>query len=70
MRLPDMYMRKMAVGPAARVASTSCKPVEDNIEAIAEAFGRAPNDMTTIVLDRPRHDDLIEDIRVPARASS
>src|SRR5436305_13791358 len=31
--------------------------------AIAEAFGRRPNDVTTIVLDRPRHHDMIEDIR-------
>ena len=34
-----------------------------NIEAIADAFGRRVNDITTIVLDRPRHHDLIEEIR-------
>jgi fructose-1,6-bisphosphatase II len=39
------------------------KPVEENVRAIAEGYGRAPNDITTIVLDRPRHEDLIEDIR-------
>jgi fructose-1,6-bisphosphatase II len=38
-------------------------PVGDTIRAIAEAFGRRVNDITTIVLDRPRHHDLIEDIR-------
>ena len=63
MALPDMYMRKMAVGPAARGRSTSLRPVAENIQAIADAFGRRPNDITTIVLDRPRHHDLIEEIR-------
>ena len=61
--LPDMYMRKMAVGPRARGAIDLTRPVGDNIRAIAEAFGRGVNDLTTIVLDRPRHHDLIEEIR-------
>jgi fructose-1,6-bisphosphatase II len=63
MRLPDMYMRKMAVGPAARDRIDLGKPIVDNIQAIADAFGRRPNDITAIVLDRPRHHDLIEEIR-------
>jgi fructose-1,6-bisphosphatase II len=62
--LPDMYMRKMAVGPKARGTIDLGKPVGDNILAIADAFGRMVNDVTTIVLDRPRHHDLIEEIRV------
>ena len=61
--LPDMYMRKMAVGPRARGSIDLLRPVGENIEAIAEAFGRRVNDVTTIVLDRPRHHDLIEEIR-------
>ena len=61
--LPDMYMRKMAVGPRARGAIDLTRPVGDNIRAIAEAFGRGVNDLTTIILDRPRHHDLIEEIR-------
>ena len=63
MSLPDMYMRKMAVGPTARGAIDLLRPIGENIEAIAEAFGRRVNDVTTIVLDRPRHHDLIEEIR-------
>src|SRR5213596_3486449 len=63
LRLPDMYMRKMAVGPRARGAIDLLKPIAENISAIAEAFGRRVNDVTTIVLDRPRHHDLIEEIR-------
>jgi fructose-1,6-bisphosphatase II len=62
--LPDMYMRKMAVGPKARGAIDLGQSVGDNIRAIADAFGRMVNDVTTIVLDRPRHHDLIEEIRV------
>jgi fructose-1,6-bisphosphatase II len=61
--LPQMYMRRMAVGPVARGRIDLLRPVGDNIRAIADAFGRRTNDITTIVLDRPRHHDLIEDIR-------
>jgi fructose-1,6-bisphosphatase II len=62
--LPDMYMRKMAVGPVARGKIDLTRPVAENIAAIATAFGRQAADVTTIVLDRPRHHDLIEEIRV------
>ncbi|HEV7133830.1 MAG TPA: class II fructose-bisphosphatase [Gaiellaceae bacterium] len=61
--LPDMYMRKLAVGPRARGSIDLLRPVAENVEAIADAFGRRVNDITTIVLDRPRHHDLIEEIR-------
>ena len=61
--LPDMYMRKLAVGPRARGCVSLTQPVGDNIRAIADAFGRMTGDVTTIVLDRPRHHDLIEEIR-------
>ena len=63
LRLPDMYMRRMAVGPRAKGNIDLRKPVADNIHAIADSFGRQVNDITTIVLDRPRHHDLIEEIR-------
>jgi len=63
LRLPDMYMRRMAVGPRARGRIDLAKPIAENIAAIAESFGRNTNDITTIVLDRPRHHDLIEEIR-------
>ena len=62
-RLPQMYMRKMAVGPQARGRIDLRKPVAENVRAIAEAFGRNPNDVTAIVLDRPRHHDLVEELR-------
>ena len=63
MPLPNLYMRKMAVGPRARGKIALDRPVGENIEAIAAAFERRVNDITTIVLDRPRHHDLIEEIR-------
>jgi fructose-1,6-bisphosphatase II len=62
-RLPQMYMRKMAVGPQARGQIDLRSPVADNVRAIAEAFGRNTNDVTAIVLDRPRHHDLVEELR-------
>jgi fructose-1,6-bisphosphatase II len=61
--LPAMYMRKMAVGPVARGRIELGSPVGDNVRSIADAFGRMVNDITAIVLDRPRHHDLIEEIR-------
>ena len=62
-RLPDMYMRRIAVGPRARGRIDLTRPVAENVAAIADAFGRNANDITTLVLDRPRHHDLIEEIR-------
>jgi fructose-1,6-bisphosphatase II len=61
--LPDMYMRKMAVGPRARDHISFERSIADNIRSIADAYGRMVNDITTIVLDRPRHHDLIQEIR-------
>ncbi|HSC93207.1 MAG TPA: class II fructose-bisphosphatase [Gaiellaceae bacterium] len=61
--LPQMYMRKMAVGPRARGKIDLLGAVGDNVRAIAEAFGRQVGDITTIVLDRPRHHDLVEELR-------
>jgi fructose-1,6-bisphosphatase II len=61
--VPQMYMRKLAVGHVARGHIDLLAPVADNIHAIAEAFGRKPMDITAIVLDRDRHDDLVQEIR-------
>ena len=61
--LPDMYMRKIAVGPVARGRIDLLAPIAENVAAVADAFGRKPNDITAIVLDRPRHHDLLEELR-------
>lgn len=62
-RFPDMYMRKMAVGPVARGAIDLLRPAGENVQAIADAFGRRVGDITTIILDRRRHHDLVEEVR-------
>jgi fructose-1,6-bisphosphatase II len=61
--LPPMYMRTLAVGPRARGAVRLTDPPAQIVAAVAESFGRGVNDVTTIVLDRPRHHDLIEELR-------
>lgn len=61
--LPHMYMRAMSVGPRARGEIDLRRPVGENVRSVADAFGRTVNDVTTIVLDRPRHHDLIEELR-------
>src|SRR4030095_14108334 len=60
---PDLYMEKLVVGPSSRDAVSLDAPVKDNLAAIAERLGRHMQDLVVIVLDRPRHDKLIEDIR-------
>ena len=61
--LPRMYMKKMAVGPVAKGRIDLRRPVGENLAAIADAFGRQVGDITAIVLERPRHDDLVAEIR-------
>jgi fructose-1,6-bisphosphatase II len=61
--LPDMYMRRIAVGPRARGRIDLTRPISDNVAAVSDAFERNPNDITVLVLDRPRHHDLIEELR-------
>lgn len=63
LRVPDMYMSKIVVGPRARGYIDIDAPVEENIQAIAESIGRRPSEITVAVLDRERHEKLIEDIR-------
>src|SRR5215208_807505 len=63
LRTPDMYMSKLIVGPRARGRIDIDAPVAQNIHTVAEANGRKPSEITVAVLDRPRHEDLIEQIR-------
>jgi len=63
LRTPDMYMSKLIVGPQAKGNIDIDAPVSENIHAIAEANGRKPSEITVAVLDRERHEDLIEQIR-------
>ncbi|MBM4407070.1 MAG: class II fructose-bisphosphatase [Chloroflexi bacterium] len=60
---PDTYFDKLAVGPlAAGKVDIRLSPTE-NLHRIAAALGRGVNDLTVIILDRPRHADLIREVR-------
>jgi fructose-1,6-bisphosphatase class II len=60
---PDLYMEKLVVGPSSKHAVHLDASVEDNLNAIAKCLGREVEDLVVIVLDRPRHEKLINDIR-------
>jgi fructose-1,6-bisphosphatase II len=60
---PDLYMQKLVVGPTAKHAVSLDASVSDNLRAIARSLERDIEDLVVIVLDRPRHQQLIEDIR-------
>ena len=60
---PDLYMDKIVVGPSCKGAVDLDAPVADNVRAIARRLSRDKEDLVIVVLDRPRHQKLIEDIR-------
>jgi fructose-1,6-bisphosphatase class II len=60
---PDSYMQKLIVGPTAKGRCHIDAPVAENLRELAKAFSRDVEDLTVIVLDRPRHEQLISDIR-------
>jgi fructose-1,6-bisphosphatase II len=60
---PDIYMDKLVVPGPARGKLDILAPVEDNLKALAAALNRDVEDLVIIVLDRPRHEKLIADIR-------
>ncbi|MBI4912252.1 MAG: class II fructose-bisphosphatase [Acidobacteria bacterium] len=60
---PDLYMEKLVVGPAAKGKVSLDAPVGENLQAIARALDRRVSEITVVVLDRPRHETLIGDIR-------
>jgi fructose-1,6-bisphosphatase class II len=60
---PDLYMEKLVVGPSAKSAVSLEAPVDENLRAIARCLDRRVEDLVVVVLDRPRHQELIEEIR-------
>jgi fructose-1,6-bisphosphatase II len=60
---PFVYMYKIAAGPACKGVINIEKPVEENLKAVGKALGKSTEDLTIVVLDRPRHKDLIAEIR-------
>ncbi len=60
---PDCYMEKIIVGPAAKGSVDLDAPVKQNLKSIARRLQRGVDDLVIVVLDRPRHEQLITDIR-------
>ncbi len=60
---PDTYLEKLIVGPPAAGKVDINYPVEANLQIIANSLGRMVSDLTVIVLNRPRHAELVDSIR-------
>lgn len=60
---PDTYMEKIATGPMAKGAIDLDKSATENVHRVAEASRKSVGDMTVVILDRPRHADLIAEVR-------
>lgn len=60
---PDTYMDKIACGPAARGLIDLDKSATENIQIVAKVLGKPIEDITVVILDRPRHTDLIAEVR-------
>jgi fructose-1,6-bisphosphatase II len=60
---PCVYMEKLAVGPRAKGCCDIRKTPTENLHCVSEALGRPVRDLTVVILDRPRHDDLIREVR-------
>jgi fructose-1,6-bisphosphatase II len=60
---PDTYLEKLCVGPVVAGKVDIRLSPTDNLRRIASALGRGVNDITVVILDRPRHEDLIGEVR-------
>ena len=60
---PFLYMNKIAVGPEARGVIDIEKPITDNLKAIAKAKSKNLDDLTCVILDRSRHDEMVAEMR-------
>src|SRR5665213_2687279 len=60
---PDTYMEKIACGPAARGKVSLSKTATENIHIVAEVSSKRIEDVTVVILDRPRHKELIQEVR-------
>jgi fructose-1,6-bisphosphatase II len=60
---PDTYLEKLCVGPVVAGKVDITRSPTENVQRIAEALGRTPKDITIVILDRPRHEGLISEVR-------
>lgn len=57
------YMQKLAAGPDVADVVNVDAPPGDNVRAVAKALGRGPQDVTVVILDRPRHEEIVAQVR-------
>ena len=60
---PCVYMNKIAVGPKARGVIDLDLSTTENLRRVADALGKSVRDITAVILDRPRHADIIDEVR-------
>jgi fructose-1,6-bisphosphatase II len=60
---PDTYLEKLAVGPVAAGHVDIRASATENVRAVASALRRSVADITVVILERPRHDELVEEVR-------
>ncbi len=63
LRAPDTYMDKIVVGPRARDVIDLARSPTENVRAVADALGKYVEEVTVVVMERPRHDDLVAELR-------
>ncbi|HSN91935.1 MAG TPA: class II fructose-bisphosphatase [Anaeromyxobacteraceae bacterium] len=63
LRPPETDLEKIVVGPGAKGVVDLGKPVSENLRRIADALGKYLEDLTVVVLDQPRHEPLLEEVR-------
>ncbi|MGL4652398.1 class II fructose-bisphosphatase [Cetobacterium sp.] len=63
LKAPDMYMEKLIVGPEAKGVIDLSKPLMENIDNICKALKKPLNELTVVVLDKPRHKTIIKDLQ-------
>src|SRR4029453_14588456 len=63
LRVPDTYMEKIACGPEGRGVVDLDRTPKENLEALGEAKGVFVDDIAVVILDRPRHENLVDEVR-------
>jgi fructose-1,6-bisphosphatase II len=59
---PDMYMKKIAVGPKAKGCIDINAPLAENMKSVAKSLGKDVKELTVMIQDRPRHNELIKEV--------
>lgn len=63
LKAPDMYMEKLIVGPEAKGVIDLSKPLMENIDNICKALNKKLNELTIVILDKPRHKTIIKELQ-------